>query len=104
MQRSILLASKPKQLTFHRYKNVKLVQRKEDKNTIIQGEHCIIVLEEMESFIWDRCTGENSVLDIVNMVLALEDYKANPFDEIASIITHFLNELQEQALIEICED
>ena len=37
MQRSILLAKKPKQMSYHRFPNVKLIQRKEDDNTIIQG-------------------------------------------------------------------
>lgn len=99
-----MLASKPKQMTFHRFENVQLIQRKEDNNTVIQGEHCIIVLEEMETMIWDKCDGKHTVSDIVNMVLQLDDYKENPFDEIAQIIIQYLYDLQEQDLIEICED
>lgn len=88
-------------MTFHRFENVKLIQRKEDNNTIIQGEHCIIVLGEMESMIWDVCDGNHTVSDIVEMILELEDYCQNPFDEIEQIVIQFLIDLKDQDLIEI---
>ncbi|MBO5804330.1 MAG: PqqD family peptide modification chaperone [Bacteroidales bacterium] len=99
-----MLASKPKQMTYHRFENVKLIQRKEDKNTVIQGEHCVIVLEEMESMIWDKCDGNHTIDDMVNMILQIEDYSQNSYEEISKVIIDFLTELQEQMLIEICEN
>jgi hypothetical protein len=101
MQRPVLLASKPKQMTYHRYPNVKLIQRKEDNNTVIQGEHCIVVLEEMETFIWDRCNGEYAIKDIVDGILALEDYCQNERSEIEEVVINYINDLLEQQLIEI---
>ena len=101
MQRPVLLASKPKQMTYHRYKNVKLIQRKEDKNTVIQGEHCIVVLEEMETFIWDRCNGEYVINDIIDIILALEDYCQNERSEIEEVVISYMNDLLEQQLIEL---
>lgn len=101
MQRPILLDSKPKQMKYHRYENVKLIQRKEEKNTIIQGEHCIFVLEEMESFVWNLCNGENSIEDIINEILNLEDYKNNKKEEIKKVVVDFINSLIEAEIIEV---
>ncbi|MFA8300300.1 MAG: PqqD family protein [Hyphomicrobiales bacterium] len=88
-------------MTYHRYENVKMIQRKEDQNTIIQGEHCIIVLEEMETFIWDRCNGEHAISDIVNDILQMEDYSQNDRLEIEEVVINYMNDLIEQELIEI---
>lgn len=101
MQRSIMLALRPKQMSYHRLPNVKLIQRKEDKNTIIQGEHCIIVLEEMETFLWDQLNGENTVSKLVDSVMSLEDYRLNPRTDIEDVIIPFIEDLKEKELIEL---
>lgn len=101
MQRSILLAKKPKQMTYHRFKNVKLVQRKEDNNTILQGEHCVVVLEEMETYIWERCLGVKTINDIINDIMLLDDYKLNDRQDIENVVVDFINDLLEQELIEL---
>lgn len=101
MQRSILLAKKPRQMKYHRYKNVKLVQRKEDNNTILQGEHCVVVLEKMETYIWDRCLGIKTISNIIDDIMMLEDYKLNDRQEIEDVVVTFINELLEHELIEL---
>lgn len=101
MQGSVLLDKKPKQMSYHRFPNVKLIQRKEDANTIIQGEHCIIVLEEMETFLWEKCTGDNTVNEIIDSILALEDYCQNPREDIEEVVVTFINEMLSQEIIEL---
>lgn len=96
-----MLALRPKQMSYHRLPNVKLIQRKEDKNTIIQGEHCIIVLEEMETFLWDQLNGENTVSKLVDSVMSLEDYRLNPRTDIEDVIIPFIEDLKEKELIEL---
>lgn len=99
-----MLALKPRQMKYHRFENVKLVQRKEDENTVIQGEHCVFVFEKMESFVWDRCTGEYTIEDIVDDILALEDYCQNSKEDISEVVIGFIKDLKEQELIEYDED
>lgn len=101
MQRSILLDKKPKQMSYHRFPNVKLIQRKEDDNTVIQGEHCIIVLEEMETFIWDKCNGNNTINDIVDSILSLEDYCKNERFDIEDTVIDFVNDMLSKEIIEL---
>jgi len=101
MQRSVLLDKKPRQMKYHRFPNVKLIQRKEDENTVIQGEHCIIVLEEMETFIWEKCNGENSINKIIDDILSLEDYNQNDRKEIEDVVVTFINEMLTQEIIEL---
>lgn len=91
-------------MKYHKFENVKLVQRKEDKNTVIQGEHCVFVFEEMESFVWDRCTGENTIESIVNDILLLDDYCLNSKEEISDVVIGFIEELKGHELIEYNED
>jgi hypothetical protein len=88
-------------MTYHRYKNLRLMQRKEDENTVIQGEHCVIVLKEMETFIWDRCNGEYSINDIIDNILELDDYCKNERSDIAEVVLSYMNDLLEHELIEI---
>lgn len=101
MQRSVLLDNKPKQMSYHRFPNVKLIQRKEDNNTIIQGEHCIIVLEEMETFIWERCDGYNTINELIDSILNLEDYCYNSRADIEEIVVTFIEEMITQEIIEL---
>jgi len=88
-------------MKYHRFPNVKLIQRKEDENTVIQGEHCIIVLEEMETFIWEKCNGENSINKIIDDILSLEDYNQNDRKEIEDVVVTFINEMLTQEIIEL---
>lgn len=101
MQRSILLAKKPKQMSYHRFPNVKLIQRKEDDNTIIQGEHCIIVLEKMETFIWEKCDSNNTIDNIIDEILKLDDYMFNSRKEIEEEVISFINDMLSQDIIEL---
>lgn len=101
MQGPILLDKKPKQMSFHRFQNVKLIQRKEGSNTIIQGEHCIIVLEEMETYLWEKCNGENTINDIIDSILKLEDYCQNDRSDIEKVVLAFIEEMLSQEIIEL---
>lgn len=98
MCRSILLERKPKQMKYHRLENVKLIQRKEDDNTIIQGEHCVYVLEKFESFIWERCDGSHTVVAIAE---ALSKSLGLDMSDLLSEICDFLQKLKEEELIEL---
>lgn len=99
-----MLALKPQKMKYHRFENIRLVERKEDKNTIVQGEHCVFVFEEMESFVWDRCTGVYTIENIVDDILGLDDYCQNSKEEISEVVIEFIKDLREHELIEYNED
>ena len=99
MSRSVLLERKPKQMIYHRLPNVKLIQRKEDENTIIQGEHCVYVMEEMESFIWQKCNGENTINLIVQEVANKLHIEAT--ESVIDEVLNYIEELKKEELIEL---
>lgn len=99
MSRSLLLEIKPKQMKFHRLPNVKMIQRKEDGNTVIQGEHCIYVFEEVETKIWDMCDGVKTIVDIAK-ILASNLGNEEKLQDIIDEVLDFIVELKEEELIE----
>ena len=99
MSRSVMLHVIYEKYTYHHLPDIELIERKEDENTIIQGDHVVYVLPEFESIVWEKIDGSNSVKDIINVLFDYlnrnsdEKYDfENVEDEVCKLMSKFINE------------
>ena len=81
-----------------------MIQRREDENIVLQGEHVVYVLKKNEAIIWSNINGENTVNDIILKTYEIlsSDNHQYDFNSVKKSILEFLEKLINEELISEC--